>query len=108
MGVYVDALKWASERGDSGGAMRMRKALMSLYNWWWQYPIGEALAGLDAEGQRLLLSCLVDYASLGETEELRAVGKRIKASGYIDRWQEMMQASHEAQAVLRRKWDSES
>ena len=107
MGVYEEALKWANDRGDSGGAVRMRKALMSLYNWWWQFPIGEALANLDANGKKLLFACMDEYARVGETEELQEVGARIRASGMLDSWRELLEASHEAQAGVRRGWEYE-
>lgn len=105
MGVYTDALKWADERGDSGGAVRMRKALMSLYNWWWQFPIGEALSNLDGQGKRLLCACLSEYATRGETDELRQVGDAIQRSGYVDGWRELLTAAHEAQDAVRREWE---
>jgi hypothetical protein len=103
MNVYLNALSWANERGSSGGAMYMRKALMSLYNYWWQFSIGEALLSLDIEGKELLFECLHHYATFGETDELREAGKSVSKSGYIEKWREEMAASHDAQSELRRE-----
>jgi hypothetical protein len=107
MSVYNDAMVWANARGDSGGATRMRQALMSLYNWRWSISIGEALANLDPQGQRLLFACLAEYARHGETDELRTVGDAIRNSGQLDGWLELLTAGHEAQALVRARWRSE-
>lgn len=107
MKVYFDALNWANERGDSGGAMRMRQALLSLYNWWWEFPIGEALSNLDGRGKGLLLACLNEYARVGETEELRQVGAAIIASGYVEGWRELLEAAHSTKDAVRRNRESD-
>ena len=107
MGVYNDALVWANARGDSGGATRMRQALMSLYNWRWSFSIGEALSCLDPQGKRLLFACLAEYTRHGETDELRTVGDAIRSSGQLAGWIELVTAANEAQDLVRARWRRE-
>lgn len=109
MDVYSEALNWADQRGDSGGATRMRKLLLSLYNpTFYAYSAGEALAGMDAQGGRLAFACLRDYASLGETATLRRVGDQIRLSGVLDSWIELCKVKHEASEDLRLRWRLDS
>ena len=95
MNYYNDALQWANDLGDSGGAVAMRMALLGLYNFYWRYPIGEALTKLDYQGKELLLQCLREYAHGGETEELRQVGRAIYRSGEFDGWKKLLDLQNE-------------
>lgn len=109
MNPYYEASAWADARGDSGGAQRMRRALLSLYNpAWYQYSVGEALSGLDEQGQQLLLACLQHYAANGETQQLVDAGARIEQSGYLAGWTELLESSHEAQRIVRSRWEAEA
>lgn len=109
MNPYYEARAWADERGDSGGARRMRRALLSLYNpQWYQYSLAEALCVIDERGKQLLLQCVQHYAEHGETQGLVDAGSRIEKSGYLDGWPELLEASHEAQRLVRSRWESEA
>lgn len=109
MGVYTEAFAWANERGDSGGAQRMRKLILSLYNTdFYAYSAGDALAGLDANGRRLAFACLTFYASNGECSELRQVGNQLRQSRWLAGWVEVCRAAYETRQELLTKWRLES
>ncbi len=106
--VYEKARQWADQRGDSGGALQMRKALMSLYDPSYHlYPLADALNALDSGGKRMLLECVFHYSGHGETDELVAAGAAIEKSGYLAGWFELMRATREAQAVVKHRWEHE-
>lgn len=99
---FLNLLNWANERGDSGGAMRARKFLMSLFNpRFYHYSVGDAVSCMDTNGLRLLMSALVEFINKGETEELRIAGIRIIESGWIDGWREEIYAAHSAMSAVR-------
>jgi hypothetical protein len=109
MGVYTEALAWANERGDSGGAQRMRKLILSLYNTdFYAYSAGDALAGIDANGRHLAFACLAFYASNGECSELRQVGGQLRQSSWLTGWVEMCRAVYERKQELLTRWRLES
>ena len=109
MDVYAEALAWANQRGDSGGAQRMRQLVLSLYNHdFYAYSVGDAIAGLDAQGRGIAMACLREYASLGESKELVRVGEQIRASGMLTGWFELCKAAYGARAEVRRRWSLEA
>jgi hypothetical protein len=103
--IYAEALAWANNLGNSGGATRMRQFLMSLYNTdFYAYSVGEASTSMDAQGRTLLLGCIEHYMKSGETEGLRRVGDSIFKSGSLDEFIELCEVSYQARVDLKALW----
>lgn len=104
---YRDALSWIEGEGcGTGSAMRLAKAVLSLYNadhhpW----SIRDCIDGLDGARVKLVLAMVVDYARNGETDELREVGARVwkLEPGLVEVGKAMLHARQD----LHRRWELE-
>jgi len=104
---YRDALCWIEAEGfGTGSAMRLAKAVLSLYNadehpW----SIRDCLDGLDGPRAKIVLAMVLDYARNGETHELREVGAQVckLEPGLVEVGKTMQDARHD----LHRRWDRE-
>lgn len=104
---YFDALSWIEGEGcGTGSAMRLAKAVLSLYNadnhpW----SIRDCIDGLDGPRVKLVLAMVVDYTRNGETDELREVGAQVwkLEPGLV----EVGKAMRDARWELHRRWERE-
>lgn len=103
---YDEALQFIKRNPGTGGAGRMAKLVLSLYNSDCSYSFAECVSGLDSELTDVALRMVRDYAARGETDDLLAAGKILADDLYPGLW-EMGMAMRDARAETRRRWERE-
>lgn len=105
MGVYEEAWRWIEQNPGTSGASGLAKLVLSLYNSNCGFAFSECVAVLDDNLTNLSIRMATEYARLGETEELRQVGKLV-AEQYDRLWLQG-EAMRDVRYQLRRKWELE-
>lgn len=103
---YDEALHFIKKNPGTGGAGSLAKLVLSLYNSMCGYSFAECVSNLDDQLTSLALRMVKDYASRGETDDLREAGKVIADDLYPGLW-EMAVAMHHAREETRNKWRRE-
>jgi hypothetical protein len=103
---YDEALRIIKQHPGTSGAGGLAKLLLSLYNGMCGYSFAECVGSLDDRLTSVALRMVQDYATHGETDDLRAAGKIIADDLYPGLW-EMSLAMHEAREATRQRWERE-
>lgn len=103
---YDEALQFIKQNPGTGGASSLAKLILSLYNDICGYSFAECVGNLDNRLTDVAMRMVQDYATHGETDDLRAAGKIIHDDLYPRLW-EMGIAMRDARAALREKWELE-
>ncbi|MDR8092947.1 hypothetical protein KPB05_36430 [Burkholderia gladioli] len=102
---YTEALDLVKQHSGTSGQGALAKCILSLYNPIHAFSIGEILAPLDDRYTTVVLAIVAEYASHGETEELRQAGEWVCENfpGLL----ELSNAMFEARSQVRRQWERE-
>lgn len=100
---YAEALTFILRNPGTSGANGLAKLVLSLYNDLCGYSFAECVGSLDNELTQLAVHLVRHYASHGETNELREVGKTLAVDLYPRLW-EMGIAMRDARQATRSKW----
>lgn len=103
---YDEALQFIRQNPGTGSAGSLAKLILSLYNELCGYSFAECVGNLDDRLTGIALRMVQDYASRGESDDLREAGKVIHDELYPRLW-EMGIAMRDARAALREKWKAE-
>lgn len=103
---YDEALQFIKQNPGTGGAYSLSKLILSLYNHIAGFSFAECVGNLDDRLTGVALRMVQDYATRGETEDLRTAGKIIHDDLYPRLW-EMSIAMRDAREALRKKWEAE-
>lgn len=103
---YARALAHIERHPGSGGAVRLAKLLLSLWNGDdCGFSFRECIESLDDERTQLALQCVARFASRGEDDELVRIGHRVHEL-YPRVW-DLGIAARDAKGALRATWDAE-
>lgn len=106
MSPYDRALAHIEQHPGTGGAERLAKLLLSLWNGTdCGFSFRECFEGLDYERQRIALGCISQFARYGEDDELVAVGHRVYE--LYPRTHELGITARDAKAALGKKWEAQ-
>jgi hypothetical protein len=105
-GHYLEALKWIKKNPGTGGAAGLAKMVLSLYDSDCGFAFSECAGGLDGNLTALCLKMCEEYERVGETEELRQVGKELADQHYPRLWEQSV-AMRDARHALMQKWQNE-
>lgn len=102
---YQEALGIIERHTGTGGATRLAKLVLSLYNDECAFAWRECTLSLDENNQALALRLVTHFEAHGEDAELRQAGERL-VELYPRLW-ELGQAATEAKRKLSRQWERE-
>lgn len=100
---YLAGLELVKKNHGTSGQVALAKCILSLYNQAHAFSIGEILGPLDANYAGVVLAMVNEYASHGETAELRLAGEWAYAN--FPRLIELSNAMSDARAEVRQRWD---
>lgn len=103
---YDEALSIIKQHSGTSGAGGLAKLVLSLYNSDCGFSFAECVGSLDDRLTGVALRMVQDYATRGETDDLRAAGKIIATDLYPALW-EMSMAMRDAREATRRRWQQE-
>lgn len=100
---YLAGLELVKIHHGTSGQAALAKCILSLYNGYHAFSMGEILGPLDDRYTSVVLAMVSEYSKHGETEELRQAGKYAYDNfpGLI----ELSNAMADARAEIRQKWD---
>lgn len=102
---YQQALDSIEHDPESGSATSLAKLILSLYNEQCGFAISECIGNLDTQLTSIALKMVAHYASYGEDEELRRIGRPL-ADQYERLWQQGV-AMRDARTALHERWIEE-
>lgn len=102
---YLVGLELVKQHSGTSGQNALAKCILSLYNHYHAFSMGDILAPLDERYTKVVLDMVGEYARHGETPELCQAGEWCydHFPGLI----ELSKAMGEARADVRQKWERE-
>ena len=100
---YLAGLDLVKQHSGTSGQIALAKCILSLYNSYHAFSIGEVLGPLDERYSRVVLDMVNEYARNGETPELRQAGEWVYAN--FPRLIEISKAMGDARIDVRNEWD---
>lgn len=99
---YLAGLDLVKQHSGTSGQIALAKCILSLYNAYHAFSIGEILGPLDQRYTSVVLDMINEYARHGETQELRQAGEWVYSN--FPRLIELSKAMGEARAEVRNEW----
>lgn len=107
---YEEALIWIRQNRFTESAESLAKMVLSLYSRDCGFAFSECMSNLDAYPRALCMRMCEEYSRVGETDELRLVGKQLADQLYPRLWiqcEAMSEARREWQRMRDAKWKEE-
>ncbi len=105
MNAYLEALDLIKQHHGTSEQAALAKCILSLYNCNHAFSIGEVLGPLDHGYARIVLDMVAEYASNGDTDELRTAGRWV--SDNFPKLVELSKAMSDARFNIHDRWDRE-
>jgi len=99
---YFAGLEVVQKNHGTSGQAALAKCILSLYNPAHSFSIGEILGPLGGEYTSVVLAMVTEYASQGETAELRLAGEYVYAN--FPHLVELSRAMSHAREGVKQEW----